>query len=173
MLEEYSLALEVGPSQVVQGERGLFVRVIGEDVEVSQSVLSYIHLCRYLYVRAYLRMCMYICTFQTSKIELNHPHTPKPKTQNPQQTQESTVEWGSILCGYGEGAMQPSPGESDKAVLFSLPTEEAAVFFNRELVPIFEVLAEMPDGTGLLGAFYFLWGGVCVGAWVLDVCVCS
>lgn len=35
VLEEYSLALEVGPSQVVQGERGLFIRVIGEDVEVG------------------------------------------------------------------------------------------------------------------------------------------
>lgn len=41
---------------------------------------------------------------------------------------------------------------SDKAVHFSLPSETAAVFFNRELVPIFEVLAELPDGTGLLGA---------------------
>jgi hypothetical protein len=61
------------------------------------------------------------------------------------------VEWGSILCGYGEGAMEPSPGTSDKAVHFALPNEEAAVFFNRELVPIFEVLAELPDGTGLLG----------------------
>lgn len=67
-------------------------------------------------------------------------------------TQESTVEWGSILCGYGEGAMMPSPSTSDKAVLFSLPHEDSAVFFNRELVPIFEVLAELPDGTGLLGA---------------------
>ena len=35
VLEEYSLALEVGPSQVVQGERGLFIRVMGEDVEVG------------------------------------------------------------------------------------------------------------------------------------------
>lgn len=61
------------------------------------------------------------------------------------------MEWGSILCGYGEGEMADSPGTSDKAVLFSLPTETAAVFFNRELVPIFEVLAELPDGTGLLG----------------------
>lgn len=34
MLEEYSLVLEVGPSQVVQGERGLFIRLIGQDVEV-------------------------------------------------------------------------------------------------------------------------------------------
>lgn len=77
--------------------------------------------------------------------------TPHPPVQK-QNKQESTVEWGSILCGYGEGAMRPSPGTSDKAVLFSLPTAEAAVFFNRELVPLFEVLAEMPDGTGLLGA---------------------
>ena len=37
MLEEYSLALEVGPSQVVQGERGLFIRVIGHDVEVRRT----------------------------------------------------------------------------------------------------------------------------------------
>ncbi len=34
MLEEYALALEVGPSQVVQGERGLFVRIVGADVKV-------------------------------------------------------------------------------------------------------------------------------------------
>jgi hypothetical protein len=97
VLEEYSLALEVGPSQVVAGERGLFARVIGEDV------------------------------------------------------QEATVEWGSILCGYGEGEMKPHPGEGDKSVLFSLPSTEAAVFFNRELLPLFEVLAELPDGAGLQG----------------------
>jgi hypothetical protein len=134
ILEEYMLALEVGPSSVVQGERGLYIRLIGKDVE------------------------------------------------------ESTVEWGSILCGYGEGSMQPLPGAGDKSVLFSLPTAEAAVFYNKEvgrkerwreggysirmkfnpppsfpppfflrsfpllqLVPIFEVLASLPDGTGLQG----------------------
>jgi len=73
------LALEVGPSAVVQGERGLYIRLIGKDVE------------------------------------------------------QSTVEWGSILCGYGEGSMQPLPGAGDKSVLFSLPTAEAAVFYNKEV----------------------------------------
>ncbi len=88
--------------------------------------------------------------------------------------------------------MQSSPGKGDKSVFFSLPTAEAAVFFNKEvkaclllllvyqptrppiyltaysssllnhppthpptyptqLVPIFEVLASLPDGTGLQG----------------------
>jgi len=79
ILEEYMLALEVGPSSVVQGERGLYIRLIGKDVE------------------------------------------------------ESTVEWGSILCGYGEGSMQPLPGAGDKSVLFSLPTAESAVFYNKEV----------------------------------------
>jgi len=73
------LALEIGPSAVVQGERGLYIRLIGKDVE------------------------------------------------------QSTVEWGSILCGYGEGSMQPLPGAGDKSVLFSLPTAEAAVFYNKEV----------------------------------------
>ncbi|EKU22335.1 hypothetical protein NGA_0442400 [Nannochloropsis gaditana CCMP526] len=99
ILEEYMLALEVGPSTLLPDERGLYIRLIGKDVE------------------------------------------------------EATVEWGSILCGYGEGSMEPSPGEGDKSVLFSLPSAEAAVFYNKELVPIFEVLADLPDGTGLQGYF--------------------
>ncbi|TFJ79865.1 hypothetical protein NSK_008799 [Nannochloropsis salina CCMP1776] len=97
ILEEYMLALEVGPSTLLPDERGLYIRLIGKDVE------------------------------------------------------EATVEWGSILCGYGEGSMEASPGEGDKSVLFSLPSAEAAVFYNKELVPIFEVLADLPDGTGLQG----------------------
>ena len=47
--------------------------------------------------------------------------------------------------------MRPHPGTSDKAVLFSLPSSDSAVFFNKELLPLWEVLAELPDGTGLLG----------------------
>lgn len=43
------------------------------------------------------------------------------------------MEWGSILCGYGEGSMEASPGEGDKSVLFSLPSAEAAVFYNKEV----------------------------------------
>lgn len=48
VLEEYSLALEVGPSQVVQGERGLFVRLIGEDVQVRSVHLTVSCVCIYI-----------------------------------------------------------------------------------------------------------------------------
>lgn len=48
--------------------------------------------------------------------------------------------------------MRTSPGDGDKSVLFRMPSADMAVFFNRELVPLWEVLAEgCPEGTGLLG----------------------
>lgn len=53
---------------------------------------------------------------------------------------------------YGEGEVRQAPGSGDKSVLFAMPNAEMAVFFNRELLPLYEVLAEAcPEGTGLLG----------------------